>query len=80
MRVPQFPSMKAARLLRILMNEPLNYRLLRVNGSHRVLLSENYPPLTYSPHEGKEVTPKIVKHYLVHIVGLSVEEALELLK
>lgn len=65
---------------RILINEPLNYRLLRVNESHRVLVSDDYPQLTYWPHEGKEVTPKIVKYYLVHIVGLSVEGALELLK
>mgnify|MGYP001558643918 FL=1 len=72
--------MKAARLLRVLMNEPLNYRLLRVNGSHRILVSDNYPQLTYWPHEGKEITPKVVKDYLVHIVGLSAEEALELLK
>ena len=72
--------MKAARLLRVLMNEPLNYRLLRVTGSHRILVSTNYPQLTYWPHDGKEVTPKIVKYYLVHIVGLSVDEALELLK
>ena len=62
------------------MNEPLNYRLLRVNGSHKILVSDNHPQLTYWPHEGKEVTPKIVKYYLVHIVELSVEEASELLK
>lgn len=62
------------------MNEPLNYRLLRVNGSHRVLVSANYPQLTYWPHDGKEVTSKVVKDYLVHIVGLSAEEALELLR
>lgn len=76
----EFPSMKAARLLRILMNEPLNYRLLRVNGSHRILVSDNHPQLTYWPHESKEITPKIVKDYLVRRVGLSVEEALELVK
>ena len=31
-------------------------------------------------HDGKEVTPKTEKIYLVHIVGLSVDEALEILK
>ena len=72
--------MKAACLLRVLMSEPFNYRLLRVIGSHRILVSTNYPQLTFWPHNGKEVTPKIVKYYLVHIVGLSVDEALELLK
>lgn len=69
--------MKAGRLLPILMNEPLNYRLLRVNGSHKVLVSDNHPQLTYWPHEGKEVTARVVKEYLVRKVGLSVEEALE---
>jgi len=34
----------------------------------------------YWLHDGNEVTPKVVKDYLVHIVGLSVEEALELIK
>ena len=47
-----------------------------MTGSHRILVSTNYPQLTFWRHDGKEVTPKIVKYYLVNIVGLSVDEAI----
>jgi hypothetical protein len=35
--VDDFPSLKARRLLAILMREPLNYRVVRRTGSHRTL-------------------------------------------
>jgi len=72
--------MKADRLLRILMRAPLNYRTLRVTGSHRILVSDDYPQLTFWPHHGKEITPKVVKHFFINRVGLSIQEALELLQ
>jgi len=72
--------MKADQLLRILMRAPLNYRTLRVTGSHRILISDDYPQLTFWPHHGKEITPKVAKHFLINRVGLSIHEALELMQ
>ena len=79
-KVSEFPSMKAARLLRILMSEPLNYRILRINGSHKRLEAKNYPPLSFSWHAGKELAPSEVRKLLLKSVKLSQAEALELLK
>jgi predicted RNA binding protein YcfA (HicA-like mRNA interferase family) len=62
------------------MRAPLNYQTLRVTGSHRILVSDDYRKLTFWPHHGKEITPTVVKHFLINRVGLSIQEALELLQ
>ena len=72
--------MKAARLLRLLMNEPLNYRVTRQRGSHRTLTSDNHPQLLFSYHDSKELAPYEVRKLLLKAVRLSRLEALELLK
>jgi predicted RNA binding protein YcfA (HicA-like mRNA interferase family) len=41
-----FPSMKAKRLLAVLMREPLNYRVARRSGSHRRLKALGRPSFT----------------------------------
>jgi predicted RNA binding protein YcfA (HicA-like mRNA interferase family) len=76
----EFPSMKAARLLRLLMSEPLNYRIKRQTGSHRTLVSNSHPQLLFSYHETLELRPFEVRGVLVKQVRLSVTQALELLQ
>jgi predicted RNA binding protein YcfA (HicA-like mRNA interferase family) len=75
----RFPAVKAGRLLRILESKPLCYRVARQRGSHRRLEARHYPPLTFPFHRSATVRPRTVRKILVNEVGLSVEEALELL-
>jgi predicted RNA binding protein YcfA (HicA-like mRNA interferase family) len=74
-----FPSLKAQRMLALLMRDPLNYKITRQKGSHRRLEAENYPPLTFSFHDGATVPPGLVRDYLLKRIGLTEEEALDLL-
>lgn len=74
----QFPSMKAADLLRLLQNE-LGYEIARQNGSHRRLEAEGRPPLTFAFHLKVSLPGGVVKKVLVKDVGLSEDEAIALL-
>jgi predicted RNA binding protein YcfA (HicA-like mRNA interferase family) len=78
-RVAQFPSLKAKRLLRVLMSDPLNYAVYRQSGSHRRLHADGRPPLTWAFHDGRTLAPGEVRRVLVHHVGLAEDEALRLL-
>ncbi|WP_433008639.1 type II toxin-antitoxin system HicA family toxin [Kribbella sp. CA-294648] len=77
--VPQFPSVKADALLAVLLRAPLKYKIVRQNGSHRVLRSEGRPQILYSYHSGATVPPGVVRKILVDSVGLDEDEALDLL-
>jgi len=72
--------MQAARLLRLLMNEPLNYRIKRQSGSHRILVSNSHPQLLFSYHDSLELKPFEVRGVLVKQARLSITQALELLQ
>lgn len=74
-----FPSMKAKRLLAILMREPLNYRIARQRGSHRRLKAEGRRPFSFAFHDRDDLTPGEVRFVLVCEVGLDEAEALDLL-
>ena len=75
-----FPSVKARKLLSVLRRKPLQYRVTRVKGSHKHLVSPNgYPPLTFSWHDGATIPPGLVEKTLVTDVGLERSEALELI-
>lgn len=76
--VPDFPSMKAPKLLRLLCRSPLSYSVTRQRGSHRKLESDNYPPLLYSFHDNQTVTSGLVRKILVRDVGLDEDEAYQL--
>jgi predicted RNA binding protein YcfA (HicA-like mRNA interferase family) len=71
--------MKAQALVAVLRRAPLSYSVARQSGSHRKFSSENYPPVTFSYHDGVTVPPGVVRKILVGTVGLSEEEALGLL-
>jgi predicted RNA binding protein YcfA (HicA-like mRNA interferase family) len=77
--MPPFPSMKAKRLLAVLMREPLNYRVVRQRGSHRWLAAPERPSFTFAAHDREELRPRDVRDYLVCKVGLGESEALDLL-
>jgi len=76
--VDDFPSMKARRLLAVLMREPLNYRVVRQTGSHRTLRAPGRPQVTFAFHS-RELRPREVRHVLLREVGLAESEALDLL-
>jgi predicted RNA binding protein YcfA (HicA-like mRNA interferase family) len=72
--------MKARRFLRILRRKPLEYRVVRQQGSHRSLESPNgYPDLRFSFHDNVELGPTIIRKILVNDVGLTEDEAAEIL-
>jgi predicted RNA binding protein YcfA (HicA-like mRNA interferase family) len=77
--VDDFPSMKARRLLAILMREPLNYRVVRQTGSHRKLASPGRPRLNFAFHDRRTVRPHTVREVLCDQVGLEPDEARRLL-
>lgn len=77
--VPQFPSLKARQLLRVLEAEPLSYRVVRRSGSHRRLQAPGRPPITFSFHDRQTIRPATVKKILCRQVGLDQDEALRLL-
>ena len=76
----QFPSLKWPKLRRILKRAPLLYAASRTTGSHAKYESTaGYPPLIIAFHESATIAPGLVREILVNQVGLSEEEALELL-
>jgi predicted RNA binding protein YcfA (HicA-like mRNA interferase family) len=77
--VSDFPSLKARKLLAILMREPLNYRIVRQRGSHRVLAAPGRPRLTFAWHDRVTIRGWRVRIFLVNDVGLEESEARDLL-
>ncbi len=71
--------MKAKRLLALLTRDPLSYRVVRQSGSHRRLVSDNYPPLTFAFHDSDTVGPVVVRKILERDVGLTAEQATDIL-
>lgn len=74
-----FPSVKAGKLLRVLLREPLSYEITRQKGSHRTLESpKGYRKLIFAYHEGATVPSGAVRKILVKDVGLDETEARKL--
>jgi predicted RNA binding protein YcfA (HicA-like mRNA interferase family) len=71
--------LKAKRLLAVLERKPLSYRVVRRAGSHRWLLSPDYPPLLFAFHDRATIPPQVVRKILLRDVGLAVDEARKLL-
>jgi predicted RNA binding protein YcfA (HicA-like mRNA interferase family) len=75
-----FPSVKGVKLLRVLTREPLSYAVVRQSGSHRQLWSaKGHPPLTFAFHDSATIPPGLVRKILTKDIGLSEEEAMDLL-
>ena len=77
--MPKFPATKANRLLRILTSKPLNYRIVRASGSHKILVAEGRRRIIFSYHGDSEIEGSMIKFILVKEVGLNEEEAWQLL-
>jgi predicted RNA binding protein YcfA (HicA-like mRNA interferase family) len=79
--MPQFPSLKARELRRVLEREPLGYTAeTSSGGSHTLLTSENgFPDLRWAFHDRQTISPGLVRTILVKQVGMSAEEAVGLL-
>ncbi len=76
----KFPSVKSERMLRILMNNPLNYfKRNKKSGSHHYLVAQGREPILFYFHKNAEINGRIVKEMLVDKAGLSEEEAWKLL-
>jgi predicted RNA binding protein YcfA (HicA-like mRNA interferase family) len=77
--MPQFPSLKAKRLLRLLQAQPLGYKVVRQKGSHRKLEAPNHPAITFAFHDNQTIRPATVRDILCNQVGLTQWDALALL-
>lgn len=75
----RFPSLKAKKLLRVLQAQPLGYRIVRQNGSHRKMEAPNHPTITFAFHDNQTIRPSTVKDILCNQVGLAERDALALL-
>jgi predicted RNA binding protein YcfA (HicA-like mRNA interferase family) len=71
--------MKARRLRAVLERQPFNYRAARQSGSHRRLLSPDYPPLLFAFHDKATIPPWMVRKILIQDLGLAEAEARKLL-
>jgi predicted RNA binding protein YcfA (HicA-like mRNA interferase family) len=65
--------------LAVLERKPFMYRIVRQAGSHRRLLSPDYPPLLFAFHDKATVPPHVVRKILLDDVGLAEEVARKLL-
>jgi len=75
----RFPSLKAPRLLAVLMRKPLNYRIVSQHGSHRHLESDDYPPIDFCWHDKQTLPGALVRRILMKRIGLSEQQARKLL-
>ncbi|WP_405085042.1 type II toxin-antitoxin system HicA family toxin [Microbispora sp. NBC_01389] len=73
-----FPSLKARQMLAVLLS--LGYWESARRGSHRKLVCEGRPTLTFAFHDGASLAPGVVKDILVKQVGLDVDEALKVVR
>lgn len=76
---PQFPSLKAKKLLQTLERRPLGYTVARQKGSHRRMTAPGRPSLSFAFHDRSTVSGNLVKEILTKDVGLSEDEAKRLL-
>lgn len=74
-----YPSMDVKKFRRLLIK--MGYTPTgNGKGSHEILEHEKYPPLTFSGHASKEISGGLVKQILRKEVGLSDEQAKEVLR
>lgn len=79
----QFPSMRGRELYRHLARKPLAYMedpTRTREGSHKTLISSQYPVLHLAFHDRAEIPPGLVRKIFTRDIGLSEEEALKHLR
>ena len=77
--MPNFPTMKARELLRIMQRKPLSCSIMRTRGSHRTLRTPTGRTFQYAHHDAKEFSGHQVRKVLIDNLGLNETEALEAL-
>jgi len=65
-------------MLRLLTRQ-LGYRVVSQRGSHKKLEADGRPTVIFSYHDGGTVSPRAVKDILVRQVGLTLDEAKEVI-
>lgn len=78
--MPNFQTMKARDLLRILQRKPLSCSIMRTRGSHRTLKTPTGRIFLYAYHDAKELSGHQVRKVLIDNLGLNETEALEVLQ
>jgi predicted RNA binding protein YcfA (HicA-like mRNA interferase family) len=58
----------------------LGYKIARQSGSHRRLMADGRPPLTFAFHDSASLSPGEVRDILVKQVGLDHDEALRVVR
>lgn len=76
-RAPGFPSMRARKFRRLILEGALGYRLVpgRGKGNHRFYSADGRPTVLFAYHDGDDLGGSEIRSILVNEVGLSVEEA-----
>ncbi|HYQ76150.1 type II toxin-antitoxin system HicA family toxin [Cellulomonas sp.] len=69
-----------ARRLRTLLERELGYVTVRSTGSHRTMRAPGWPQLVFAFHDGDTVGGHLVRNVLVKQVGLSDDEAREVVR
>lgn len=69
-----------ATIIRLSSVRAKNHGHLPPLGSHRRLVAEGRPPLTFAFHDSESLSPGVVRDILVKQVGLSRDEALKVVK
>jgi predicted RNA binding protein YcfA (HicA-like mRNA interferase family) len=77
---PGFGAMKARRLRSLLERELGYVAKPGTGGSHRKLEAPGRPQLTFAFHDGDEVGAAMVRTILVRQVGLTLDEAKQVVK
>jgi len=80
--VPGFPAMKPLEFKRLL-GKKLGYKTVPdgPSGSHETLRSPKHPDITWAFHPSKrELSPIEIRNVLVKQVGLSLDEAKEVVR
>jgi len=65
-------------MVRLLQRE-LGYAVARQEGSYRTMVADGRPPITFAFHDEVTIRPRVVGTILVQQIGLSLEEARELI-
>lgn len=65
--------MTGRQLFRVL--KKIGYETVRQSGSHRRMVCDGRPPLTFSYHDSQTIPPGVVKKILVSDVGMAEDEA-----
>lgn len=74
------PAPMKARRFRTLLHRRLGYEVVRQTGSHKQLEAPGRPRLTLAFKDGDDIPSGLIRRILVRDVGLSIDEAREVIE